>query len=62
MSAYTTLRITREDAIFSIIQKLQTADNEQLEDICEKLEIGGSLYNYLITSEYRPGERNFREI
>lgn len=62
MSAYTTLTITREEAIDALIKKhmpefkktlkeiyFNDKTNEDLERECEKEEVMGVLYNYRIS-------------
>jgi hypothetical protein len=64
MSAYTTLRITREQAVRAIVEKKLEEESkrlktfyalsytdEGLERICEELEISGALYNYIIVDD-----------
>lgn len=52
MSAYSTIYITREDALAEILKKIPILTDDQMEELAEKLEIAGCLHNFSIVNEY----------
>ena len=57
MGAYSTVQITREDALKELtkaIAKLGSASNEELEDLLETFYGERKLYNFSIVPSYTP--------
>jgi len=61
VGAYSTLNITREDAMKLILSKVVGAPDGVLEDLLYSLYSDRLLYNYRIVSEYE-GDEDAREF